>query len=441
MKKKRFFRQSVIEFLEYSTMTDKKILIIGGNVGEDVNRLKPSYSVELFDPNINALDMPIKSTNPNITYVKRSILDFESDVVFDYIIFYESLNYEGDLYKIFTKLKKLANRDTKIFVLEVNPLLLFVLKILRTIGLVTPPLSRNMLALGDLENLVNVFGFDTLDIGYRFLIPFKLLGVRDIVNSIIARTPYLRHFCFGQYIVFRLHPLEDSHQRLSCSVVIPCYNEEGNIRECISRIPNFGLWREIVVVNDGSKDRTEAIVREMMNGRSDIRLITYEKNGGKGYAVNMGWQESKGDVLMMLDCDSTTPPEEMVLFHDAMEKGAEFINGTRLIYPREKHSIPFFNRLGVSFFAHLISWITQKRITDTFCGTKVFLRKHWNCFQIKEFLWADWDLFFTAAKYRMKMVEIPVHYKTRKFGETKMRPLKHGTILLLRSIEGLKVIK
>ena len=144
---------------------------------------------------------------------------------------------------------------------------------------------------------------------------------------------------------------------------------------------------------------------------------------------------------MMLDCDCTTPPEELTLFHDAMENGAEFINGTRIIYPRERNSIPFLNRLGVSFFAILIRWIIQKRITDTFCGTKVFLRKYRSCFKINEYLWGDWDLFFSAARYRMKMFELPVHYKARKHGETKMKPIKHGSILLLKSLQGLKVVK
>jgi hypothetical protein len=124
-----------------------------------------------------------------------------------------------------------------------------------------------------------------------------------------------------------------------------------------------------------------------------------------------------------------------------MEDGAEFISGTRVVYPREKNSIPFLNRIGVVFFANLISWITGRRISDTFCGTKVFLKKHWHCFDIKEFLWGDWDLFFTAARLRMKMVEFPVHYKARKAGVSKMKPLRHGWALLKASLKGLKMVK
>lgn len=438
--KKRFFRNYLIEFLQYSIMDKKKLLIVGGNIGSDVVKFKPSSAVVLLNPKETNAVIPTEKV-PNVTFLRKNILNFETTEVFDYIIFHESLNYEEDLYETFRKLKKLMHRDTKVFIMEINPLLLFVLKVLNRLGMLTPKLEKNMLHLADLENLLNIFGFDILDKGYRFIVPFTIFGLGDVINAIMPRVGLLRHLCFGQYIAFRMHPLEDKKQSLSCSVVVPCYNEEGNIKDCILRIPNFGKWREIVVVNDGSKDRTEEIVREVMKGRPDIRLITYEKNRGKGYAVDKGWKESNGDVLMMLDCDATTPPEELVLFHDVMEKGAEFINGTRIIYPREKKSIPFLNRLGVSFFARLISWVIQKRITDTFCGTKVFLKRQRDYFSIKEYLWGDWDLFFTAARYRMKMLELPVHYKTRKQGETKMRPIKHGSVLLLKSVEGLKIVK
>lgn len=440
MRKKRFFRECVIEFLQCSIIPDKSILIVGGNIYEDAVRFNASRCVELIDPKDDSPDLE-KSGGKNITYMRTTLVDYDTDDTFDYIIFCESLHYEQDLYKTFGKLKKLMHRDTKIFVMEINAFILFLLKILNRLGLVTPDLERNMLHLHDLENLLNIFSFDILDKGYRFAIPFKMFGLGSVGNAILPRIALIRHLCFGQYIVFRLHPLERQKQALSCSVVVPCHNEEGNLEECISRIPNFGTKREIIIVDDGSTDRTAEIAKRLSNSRADIRLISYEKNRGKGYAINLGWQEARGDVLMMLDCDSTTPPEELILFHDAMENGAEFVNGTRVIYPREKNSIPLLNRVGVAFFASLISWIIQSRISDTFCGTKVFLKRYREYFIIKEYLWGDWDLLFTAAKYRMKMLELPVHYKVRMHGETKMKPIKHGFILFFKSIEGLKIIK
>ncbi len=440
MEKINFFRKTILDFLQHSIIKGKKLLIIGGNIGEEVIRLKPAFSVELFDLKGEAEVLPT-SRNPNIIFREGSIGNFQTQELFDYIIFYSNLNYEDDLYYIFARLKKIMHRDSKVFIIEINPFILFILKFLKNFGFVSAKLETNMLSLDQLENLINIFGFDILDRGYRFAIPFNCLGIGSIVNAVLPRIKGLRNFCFGQYIAFRLHPLESAPQHLSCSIVVPCYNEESNLEYCISRIPKFGLWREIIIVNDGSTDKTEEIAHSLIKDRKDIRLISYAKNQGKGYAVKNAWQQAKGDVLMMLDCDYTTPPEELVLFHDAMEKGAEFINGTRIVYPREKNSIPRLNRMGVYLFAKFISWITQKRISDTFCGTKVLLRKHLKCFDIEEFLWGDWDLFFAAARYRMKMSELPVHYKARRHGKTKMKPIKHGIILFFKAFEGLKIIK
>lgn len=436
--KKRFFNRHIKDFLTESIFKEKKVLVVSyGEVGELISALKPSYGVELVDSDINVL-LPVAE---NITFVKSRFLEYSSEEKFDYIIFQEYLNHEENLYDVFCKIKSLTHEESKIFIFGVNPHSLFVVRLLKHLGVFTPKTERNILHLADIENLLNISGMEVLDSGYRFFYPFKLFGAGDLFNEVICRIPLLRLFCFGQFIVFRPLPDLSRNRSLSASIVIPCYNEEGNIAECILLVPEFGKFREIIVVDDGSKDRTVEIVKKIMQQRSDVRLITYPGNRGKGYAVNEGWKNSKGDVLMMLDCDMTTPPRELSLFHKVMENGAEFINGTRVVYPREKNSIPFLNRIGVVFFARLISWITGRRISDTFCGTKVFLKKHRPYFKIEEFLWGDWDLFFTAAKYRMKMVELPVHYKARRAGESKMRPLKHGIALLKASLKGLKLVK
>lgn len=434
-----YFRNHITEFLKSSILPGARVLVVGCPDIEFLESLKPSFGVGLLQNEQN----PRKTHVYNMQLIIEStdFKSFSSDTPFDYIIFNDYLTYEDDLHRVFLKMHDLINLDTKIFVLGVNPNMFLALRLAKALGLYIPKIERNILKLEDIKNLASLFGYKKLDEGYRFFLPFHLWGIGPLVNSIAARLPVLKQISFGHYLVLRQSRSPFHLHDLSCSVVVPCYNEEDNVRECIERIPNFGLWREIIVVSDGSKDRTAEIVMKLIENRQDLKLINYEKNRGKGYAMKEGWKHSKGDVLMMLDCDMTTPPEELPLFYDAIKMGAEFVNGTRIVYPREKKSIPGMNRLGVTFFAALISWITQRRITDTFCGTKVFLRKYWQHFTIEEFLWGDWDLFFMAARFRTEMVEVPVHYKTRKAGEAKMRPFKHGVKLLKAATKGLWVIK
>lgn len=438
-KRKRYFENQIADFMQSSILPGSRVLFVGCRDPHTLECLQPSYGVALVDESIDLEEARQKC--PHLVFHQGRLNSSTSEQRFDYIILDDYLTYEDNLHEILAKLPEMLEPDGKVFIMAINPVLLIRLRIARLLRLSTPEIERNILALDDLENLASIFGYEILDSGYRFAIPFRLFGIGSALNGLLHRLPLLRRLCFGLFLVLRPMPSYPNRKRLSCSVVVPCYNEEDNVGECIKRIPDFGLWREIIVVNDGSRDHTEEVVRELMVGRDDIRFITYEKNGGKGYAVNEGWKIATGDVMMMLDCDMTTPPEELPIFHDAIERGAEFVNGTRIIYPREKRAIPSLNRLGVTFFALLISWIMQRRITDPFCGTKVFLRKYRQHFEIKEFLWGDWDLFFTAARFRMKMVEMPVHYKARKAGETKMKPFKHGVRLLKAAMKGLKVVQ
>lgn len=439
-KKTSYFQEHILAFLQSSILPDSRILVVGCPNKEFLESLKPAYAVGLVQKNQNFDEQKI-----NNDHIKLENIDFKSlhtDNTFDYIIFNDYLTYEDGLHHVFLKMHEIIEKDTKIIIIGINPSMFLALRIAKALGLHAPEIERNILKLKDLENLASLFGYNKLDRGYRFFIPFSFGGsFFPLLNNILGRIPIIRQVSFGHFLVLQQsrHPL--SFKELSCSVVVPCFNEEENVRECIQRIPDFGLWREIIVVDDGSQDNTAAIVKELMQEREDIRLISYEKNRGKGYAMREGWQNSKGDVLMMLDCDMTTPPEELPLFYDAIKMGAEFVNGTRIVYPRERKSIPGVNRIGVAFFAALISWVIQRRITDTFCGTKVFLRKYWKHFAIEEFLWGDWDLFFMAAKFRTKMVEVPVHYRTRKAGEAKMRPFKHGVSLLKYAMKGLRIVK
>ncbi|MDD5556359.1 MAG: glycosyltransferase family 2 protein [bacterium] len=435
---RRFFKAEIMEFLRNSIIPHRKVLLMGGVDADLLEAVRPSRGFQVCseDADIDAL----KREHPDFVFAP-GIGGQIAGQRFEYIILDDYLHYENRLDALFKVLKELMSRETKVFIMCVNPLAIFTLIVASKLGLPVPRLNRNILRLGDIENLARIFNYEVLDKGFRFICPFRLCGLGEWMNRVIPRIAIIRRLCFGQFLVLRMMPPPPDAQRLSCSVVIPCYNEEGNIAECLERIPAFGTSLEIIVVDDGSRDNTKSVVEEVMKRKENVRLISYARNRGKGYAINEGWKGARGDVLMMLDCDMTTPPEELPNFHYVMECGAEFINGSRIVYPREKHSLGRINRIGITLFALLIRWITQRRITDTFCGTKVLLKRHWEVYIIKEFLWGDWDLFFAAARYRMKMVEFPVHYRTRKAGEAKMRPFRHGFKLLIHSLKGLRMIR
>ena len=107
-----------------------------------------------------------------------------------------------------------------------------------------------------------------------------------------------------------------------------------------------------------------------------VRLLGYDTNHGKANAVRAGFAAARNDVLMILDTDMSVAPEDLSKFLRPIQAGnAEFVNGTRLIYPIEGKAMPTVNLLGNKAFCPLVSWASRQRVSDILCGTKVLLRR------------------------------------------------------------------
>jgi glycosyltransferase involved in cell wall biosynthesis len=153
--------------------------------------------------------------------------------------------------------------------------------------------------------------------------------------------------------------------------------------------------------------------------------------------VRNGFDVATGDILMILDADITVPPEDLIRCYTIMENGlGEFVNGVRLVYPMQDEAMRFLNLLGNKFFSWAFSWLIGQPIRDTLCGTKVLWktdyeriannRKYFGDFDP----FGDFDLLFGAARLNLKIVEVPIRYRARRYGETNISRWKHGWLLL-----------
>ncbi len=151
---------------------------------------------------------------------------------------------------------------------------------------------------------------------------------------------------------------------------------------------------------------------------------------------------------MILDADLTTPPESMPKFYRALASGkAEFVNGSRLVYPMEDEAMRFLNLIANMIFSWLFSWLLNQRFTDTLCGTKALSRQHYvNIVENRAYFgdfdpFGDFDLIFGASKLNLKVVEIPVRYANRTYGETQISRFRHGWLLLRMVIFAFRKLK
>jgi hypothetical protein len=270
--------------------------------------------------------------------------------------------------------------------------------------------------------------------GYE-LIERKMLGFfPDLfflraLNRIIENIPVLRYLCHSRLIIARPvdEPLSDE-QDYSVSVIVPCRNEAGHINEAALRIPEMGSHTEIIFCDDHSTDPTQEEIKKAIV-RYKHRDIRFVLGPGICKANNVwaGFEAAKGDILMICDGDLTVPPEELSYFYQALKKGyGEFINGSRMVYPMKKGAMKFSNFLGNKFFAYFFSITANTLVQDTLCGTKVLWKrdyikiKPWlGSWGVKD-LWGDFDLLLSAYKLKLKIIDLPVHYDERSYGESKM---------------------
>ncbi len=230
----------------------------------------------------------------------------------------------------------------------------------------------------------------------------------------------------------------DSFLSYTVSVIIPCRNEQGNIEAAITRCPDMGINTEFIFVEGHSTDNTLAETRRVVANYSRKNITYFIQEGrGKGDAVRKGFAQAKGDILMILDADLTTQPEELPKFFDALvsQKG-DCINGSRLVHGMEVGAMGWWAWVANTFFAKLVSFIIGQKVTDTLCGTKVLWRKDYERMAEQRGKlglydpFGDFDLLFGAAHLGLKIYDMPVHYKRRTYGKTNIRKFKELWVLL-----------
>ena len=217
------------------------------------------------------------------------------------------------------------------------------------------------------------------------------------------------------------------------SVIIPALNEENGIAEIAQRVlsiaPQLSTMGidgpELIIVDDGSSDRTPQIVAEMPG----VRLIQHEVNRGYGAAIKTGFYHATGDLLAFLDADGTYPPEFYpALCRPILDDNADLVIGSRMAGADSE--MPLVRRIGNTIFAALVSIISNRHVTDSASGQRV-LRS-----QILAQLYPLPDgLNFTpvmstrAMHEQIKVVEVPITYSER-VGRSKLSVVRDGVRFL-----------
>ncbi len=370
----------------------------------------------------------------------------------DYLVISGLIHYERDIQGLLASLHKMCHGNTRLVLTYYSSMWRPFASLASNLGLRSKVPESNWLAHEDIKNLLELENFELIRLDHKILLPFYIPVVSNFFNRYLAPLPLFRNFCLLNIAVARplVDEIEKNPAAPSVSIVVPARNEAGNIDNIVKRIPTMGPNDEIIFSEGNSTDDTwQAIQAAQDRYGSDRRIVIAQQSGnGKGDAVRKGFGLATNEILMILDADMTVPPEDLPKFYQAIKDGkGEFINGTRLVYPMEKEGMRFFNLLGNKFFAMAFSYVLGQQFKDTLCGTKVISRSNYlQLAKNRSFFgdfdpFGDFDLIFGAARMGLKIVEVPICYRKRVYGETNISRWRHGAILLAMLIFSARRIK
>lgn len=393
------------------------------------------------------VDYDFYNSVPN-TYMLNKFDSIASQINYDEefqtIVLTDLLETSDDIYSLFQQTKQLLTYDGKLIVTTVNYKYVFIIKFLEFLKLKNKSPKLSHINKRHIINLAQTSGFEFVYSHTKQIIPFHGFGVLAFINKFLEM--FFSKFNLGiiQYIVFK--NISEKSFVKKRTLIVPAKNEEGNIEILFEELSKLNLY-EIIFSVGKSKDNTLQVINECKNKYKDLKVIVHEQSkNGKANSIWEAFNLVTGEVVAILDSDLSVEPRELENFYNIIENNyADFVNGTRLIYPMEKESMRTINFIGNRIFQFIVSFIIGYRLSDSLCGTKVFKTEfidsvYWWQQEFSLFdPFCDFDLIFTAAIIGEKIVEYPIHYKSRIYGSTQISRFKDGFKLIIYLIKSFVV--
>ncbi|MEQ8493463.1 MAG: glycosyltransferase family 2 protein [Gammaproteobacteria bacterium] len=358
-------------------------------------------------------------------------------------------NYTFDFQATLVDLLPRLSRTSRVVLVTYNAYLEPLFRLANRLGLRRGAVPQTFITRSDLESIAELSGYDIVRLRPTGFFPWRLGGLGSMLNRLCAGLPVLRWLSLAAVVVLR--PRKSQQETLpSLSIIVPARNERGNIASAVARLPDLGCPMEVVFVEGHSDDGTwEAIEALCASYDGPLQLRALRQTGrGKADAVRLGFGAARHELLVILDADLTMPPEHLPRFYQAYVEGhADFINGSRLVYPMEGDAMRSLNRLGNIFFAKAVSAVLDQRIGDTLCGTKLLARHDY----ARMIAWrrdfgdvdpfGDFELLFPAAVLGLGIADVPVRYRARTYGSTNIRRFRDGLRLFGMTWRGLVQVR
>lgn len=411
----------------------QRVLELGCGRGDLLAALEPSYGVgvDISEGMIAAA----RERHSELEFELASAEALQRNEQFDYIVLSDLVPYVEDLQALFEAVARHCHGRTRVVLSTYSNAWRPMLELLALLGMRPRRPVRNWVAPRDLVNLIELAGLSVVTERAEILLPIRAPGLSRLANGLLVRLPGLRGLALTYWVVAR--PAPKHGPDAAVSVIVPCRNEAGSIAAIVARVPEMGSGTEIVFVEGHSTDATTQRIQEELRRRPDRDAKLLVQTGkGKRNAVHEGIAVAKHEVLMILDADLTVAPEDLPKFYEALASGrGDVANGSRLIYGMQPGAMRFLNMLGNKVFAWAMSAVLGQYVKDTLCGTKALrradferIRSHSHEFAMDPF--GDFELLLGASLLGLRIVDIPVRYSARTYGDTNINRILDGAMLL-----------
>ncbi len=338
----RYYYRRLEQVYRFLIPPGQRVLELGSGTGRLLAALQPSHGVGV-DFSAAAVDQA-RFRFPELSFVHADAHDFEADAEYDFIVLSDLINDLWDVQTVFERVAAIARPDTRIVINSYSRLWQVPLTLARGLRLATPVLEQNWLTVHDIDNLFRLTGLELLHCRDEVLWPLPFSPVGAFCDRFLVKLWPFRHLAVTHFLTARAEaspavvgpprsPQGDAAgAEPVVSVIVPARNEAGNVDEIFRRTPEIGGGTELVFVEGHSSDDTYAAIERGLAAHPERRAKLMRQTGeGKGDAVRLGFAESEGEVLMILDADLTVPPEDLPRFYQALASGrGEYINGVRV---------------------------------------------------------------------------------------------------------------
>ena len=217
---------------------------------------------------------------------------------------------------------------------------------------------------------------------------------------------------------------------MKLSVVIPVYNEERTLEEIVGRVLDTPYEKELILVDDGSQDRSREIMQGLSERHPEVRCLFHESNQGKGGALSTGFGEARGDIVLIQDADLEYDPEDYgALLKPIIDGRADVVYGSRFRGGAYVRVHLFWHSVGNRFLTLLSNMFTNLNLTDMETCYKVFKADVARKLDIRSRTFAvEPEITAKVAKMKVRVYEVPISYAGRDYAEGKKIGVKDGFI-------------